>query len=473
MLRMNLLQLALASRCATQNISFDTFLQTNRLLMFPPERDMRYKALRAAAISEQHQMNPFLLACMRDLSQICKTHGVRHAFLKGLGVSYEVYDPPASRLSRDVDILIHISDAERFLSLLLQSGFHYKEGGNVLDLDPMMRIRNGHHHLRAIYKEVEIHGKVISVALEIHVFPFECSYEFLGHAHRDDDYTAEILDRARPITIGDEVFSVPSPTDHLYIMVMHMISHQCLDTILYLFVKKPFKHQNVTMNLVDIALFADKHKGSIQPDLLCNVSARHGNNHPLQYILRLIEWLFPGVDFGFPPIPCDQLPGTPLAQVCHLFQQIPPEDYLFSSKLKESLDSLVRSSISKKTDCTPDGFEIIKHNDSLSITADNLCPGSLYSINMYSPESLSDCNEYILQISEDKATLSKDDGYRFLWDPATFGICRENELSRCYYKIGSFPLSDRLTFTIPVGINFRVHIQSIRQVNPFTSKEFI
>ena len=464
---------AIIQKCHEQGIPFDTFLQINRLLMFSPERDVFYKALRAAAISEQHQMNPFLLACMSDLTQICETHSIRHAFLKGLGISYEIYAPPASRISRDVDILIHISDAERFLSLLLQSGFHYREDGNALDRDPMMRIRNGHHHLRAIYREYEIHGKVVSVALEIHVFPFECSYEFLGHAHRDDDYTAEVLDRARQITIGDEVFSVPSPTDHLYIMAMHMISHQCLDTILYLYVKKPFKYQNVTMNLVDIALFVAKHKDSIQSDLLCDLANRHGNNHPLQYTLRLIEWLFPGIDFGFPTVPCDELPQTPLAQACRLFHQIPPEDYLFSSNLKISLDSRVRSLISKKADSIPDGFEIIKRNDSISITASNLRPGDLYSINVYSPESLSESSEYILQIGENHATLSKNDGYRFLWDPATFGICQEDELSRCYYKIGSFPLSNQFTFTIPGGVNSRVHIQPIHQVNPFTSKEFV
>ncbi|MBR4866173.1 MAG: nucleotidyltransferase family protein [Clostridia bacterium] len=434
---------------------------------------MRYKVLRAAAISEQHQMNPFLLACMSDLTQICKTHGIRHAFLKGLGVSYEVYDPPASRISRDVDILIHISDAEHFLSLLLRSGFHYKEGGNALDRDPMMRIRNGHHHLRAIYKEYEIRGKVISIALEIHVFPFECSYEFLGHARRDDDYTAEVLDRTRQVSIGDEVFSVPSPTDHLYIMAMHMISHQCLDTILYLFVKKPFKHQNVTMNLVDIALFAHKHKDSIQPDLLCDLANRHGNHHPLQYTLRLIEWLFPGVDFGFPVIPCNELPQTPLAQVCRLFRQIPPEDYLFSSNLKASLDSLVGKLICQKIDYAPSGFEITTQNNCITITTRNLRPGNLYSINVYSPEAPSEDFEYILQVGEDHATLSKDDGYRFLWDPATFGICQEDELSRCYYETDSLPLADQLSFTIPGGINARVHIQPIHQVNPFTSKEFI
>ena len=464
---------AIIQKCYEQGIPFDTFLQTNRLLMFSPERDIRYKALRAAAISEQHQMNPFLLACMSNLTQICETHSIRHAFLKGLGVSYEVYDPPAFRLSRDVDILIHISDAERFLSLLLQSGFRYREDGNALDRDPMMRIRNGHHHLRAIYREYEIHGKVVSVALEIHVFPFECSYEFLGHAHRNDDYTAEILDRTRQIAVGDEVFSVPSPTDHLYILVMHMISHQCLDTILYLYVKKPFKYQNVTMNLVDIALFADKHKASIQSDLLCDLANRHGNNHPLQYTLRLIEWLFPGVDFGFPTIPCDELPQTPLAQVCRLFHQIPPDDYLFSSNLKVSLDTLVGSLINKNIDCIPDDFEIMKQNDSISIKAHDLRPGELYSINIYSPESLSESSEYILQVGEGHATLSKDDGYRFLWDPATFGICREDELSRCYYEIGSFPLSNQFTFTIPGGVNSRVHIQPIHQVNPFTSKEFV
>ena len=84
---------AIIQKCYEQGIPFDTFLQTNRLLMFSPERDIRYKALRAAAISEQHQMNPFLLACMSNLTQICETHSIRHAFLKGLGISYEIYAP--------------------------------------------------------------------------------------------------------------------------------------------------------------------------------------------------------------------------------------------------------------------------------------------------------------------------------------------------------------------------------------------
>ncbi|MBR0143914.1 MAG: nucleotidyltransferase family protein [Clostridia bacterium] len=475
---------ALRDYCKRNSFPYEKFLSENDLIWPLAEKDLTLRAFQSAMRMTQRGKNGFILQCMKELRDICIRTGIPHVFLKGLAIGEESYPAPELRTTNDVDILVSIRDVRRLASELLRNGFSFEEAAPAKG-DPFARIQNSHHHLRAMEKEYELNGRRRSVPVEIHVYPFARGFEFLGRTQTDLIYTDQVISGKRQVFIEGDSFYVPSVTDSFYILSMHMLSHMCLDTILYLYVCKPFQNQKVAGQLLDIALFLTKHYDRIDTSHLIHTAAEQGRLDEIRFVFDLL-----GNICG---IRLDTGEGngneghtrTPIAAVCRLLAKIDPAEYVLYDHLKTRMDDILRERLLQRKDkneCRWLSFK--KADDHLLIRIDEDTPTGIYCIDVYFPGKSPGitCKEFVVITSAEEISLAADDGYRLLWAPETYGHCSEDEIGRCYMPIETVKRNDGKKHVFSIensrigGCSFAESTISISQretINPFLSKKFV
>ena len=149
----------------------------------------------------QKRRNEAILACMREVRNLCKEEGIPCVFLKGLCLAAQIYDPPETRVFDDVDVLVSDEDCKRLIHKCLKAGFSFEAGIEENGDSPYIRIQNGHMHAEVLSKAYETDNGSITIPLEIHVSPNERCYEMYGQILEDNGYTEELISKARTVTV--------------------------------------------------------------------------------------------------------------------------------------------------------------------------------------------------------------------------------------------------------------------------------
>jgi len=161
-----------------------------------PEHERNHPA---AVLQRAHRANGArnadLLAQLDDAAALA---GVPVVAIKGIGaVARGVYDDPADRVMRDLDLLVARDEASAVHDRLRQAGYEI-----VDDLDPHDR-----HHLRTLRRRDRFGS------IEVHVAP-------VARGWRDAVTVDEVLREARPVG-GDGRVLVPCATHAAVIALVH------------------------------------------------------------------------------------------------------------------------------------------------------------------------------------------------------------------------------------------------------------
>ncbi len=469
--------------CARRDVSYTELLKRNGLIHFTAENDPWNRAVKAALIADQWNRNRYLLAAMEELEALCEENGIDHVFLKGLPVGQELYDSKELRITGDVDILVKYRDAALLAERMREKGFSFSDEGLSAD-KAMERVRNCHHHLRAMGKTYELRGNASCAEVEIHVFPFARGYDLLGHTRTDLTYTDAVLARKRTVGVEGKPFPAPSVTDGLLILSMHMISHMCLDLVLFLYAGKPFRYQNPLPMLIDTAKYAEKHGRAVDREELAAASRRLGHEYELLLAGRMLKQffeidLFDGKEF----VPASR-PSTPLAVVCALLLEMDASVYLFSDPLKGELSSAAMRHVrSSAGTLDAAGVRAAWDKDHVSATFREAARRRLLEIDFYSIENGNDLrtDSFVIDADEKRVRFLRDDGFGRIWAPGSYGQYGESELQYCYTVLESADRNGRDTsFPWPSDVKERLRASSVKVVmkpvdgfNPFLNKAYL
>lgn len=429
----------------------------------------------------QYRQNEGILRCMVELHDVCSRLGIRYAFMKGLCVATLLYDVREARSFGDVDILVSPGDAKALTCCLLQEGFKFEVG-----VDPeagINRLNNGHHHMKQLFKNYNMGSYTQDVTLEIHGFPNDCGYELYGESAYDVRFTDELLTRREVIRIdGCEVYTL-GKTDHFYQLLLHAASHLALDTALYLYVNKPFQSTSALPWLIDLALFAARFRDDVDWNAIMALAERQNSCATVSWLLGIVAELFDQPALCKPGQ--DRKTDIPLEVVSRIYAAMDPADYLLFHREQPLIDRLVKSAVRDLGDRTIPGVTMERDDEKIHIAIAPLPEGethALYSVQITCVNDRCDdfCREVMVQIAENRAIVYRDNGYRLVWDPATFGTLRDEELDRCYDIVVEMPLKrgehTKITITqSDVGfslVSARILVQKVESFNPFRNRRF-
>lgn len=482
---MDLIQLekVLYTYCVSNQKSFDDFVKENKLSQLLPSIVSLNNSSQHIMRMLQNIRNKAFFQCMHELKSVCEGLGIKYAFIKGLILADDLYNPREARSYSDIDILVSLHDVAELLTILAQRGYMNEEKRPPSAANALKRIENGHHHLTAIHKSFMVGANSINVAIEIHVSPIAAGFRFQGEIKSDFTYTEAVLSRTTPRIIDGECFQTPAITDTLYILAMHLTAHACLDTILYLFLCKPFTLSPVLKMTIDIALFLDKYSDAINWEQLANIADRYNTGEMLSLVFYLIHEIY-GIQ-SCPNNFFNQVHSRPNAysEVCRLLKMIPYKEYANHSHIKNRVDAIVKKNAFIRGDSLPVGAVIGRRDNNLQIQLLKPCCEALYCVDIYNTDTEIDgiCREYLLEIAKGKIKVYHDNGYRIFWDPM---LCKHygfNDIMLCYDESNATIYMDKRYVTITIKdeeIGFdsnqvSVQVMEINKANPLLTKHFI
>lgn len=139
--------------------------------------------------------------------------GIRSAALKGAWLAWQVYDEPALRPMRDIDLLVADDEVERAYSVLIAAGARPAPKSNM----SVAEARSVHKHMPPL-----VFGEP-RVCFEIH---WRLSLPTPGEdARQQVAETAALLARSVNVPVGKDKVACLDPTDTL----LHLIAHAAYD----------------------------------------------------------------------------------------------------------------------------------------------------------------------------------------------------------------------------------------------------
>ena len=468
--------------CEKNHIAYSVLLKDHGLIQFSTEQSPWNKAVRAAVIADQRHRNQFLLLAMNEIRILCENNNIDHVFLKGIPVGQELYDPKELRTTRDVDILVRYEDVKHLVECLKEKGLSFIDNEMPL-VDPLVRIRNCHHHLRAMGKCYKIEGEVLYIEVEIHVFPFARGYDLLGHTRSDLSYTDIVLARKRSIDLDGNSFAIPSITDNALILMMHMISHMCLDLVLFLYVKKPFQYQSVLPMIIDLARIVEIYGKRIDIEELIRMAKQLDQTYELLFADHLLRCYFDlNLLDGIRVDPANN-PTTPLSTVCSLLKEINPVTLLFPDHLQDELSlTAIQHITASDSVFEAAGVHVELTGKHIALTLEEPVEDSLFGIVFYSLNEnrhlKTDC--YVIELQEKSVRFLRDNGFRQIWGPEFYGQSSEKEL-RSNYSVVYEKARGKSEYIIPWPNDTSVEMSSpsskfairqISEINPFLNKNY-
>ena len=468
--------------CEKNHIAYSVLLKDHGLIQFATEQSPWNKAVRAAVIADQRHRNQFLLLAMNEIRILCENNNIDHVFLKGIPVGQELYDPKELRTTRDVDILVRYEDVKRLVGCLKEKGYSFSDNGVPLE-DPLVRIRNCHHHLRAMGKSYKIEGEALLIEVEIHVFPFARGYDLLGHTRTDLTYTDIVLARKRSIELDGNPFAIPSITDNALILMMHMISHMCLDLVLFLYVKKPFQYQSVLPMIIDLARIVEIYGKRIDIEELIRMAKQLDQTYELLFADHLLRCYFDlNLLDGIRVDPTNN-PTTPLSTVCSLLQEINPVTLLFPDHLQDELSLTAIQHVTPSDNAfDTTGIHVRLTEKYIALILEEPVENSLFGVDFYylSENRHLKTDSYVIELQEESVRFLRDNGFRQIWGPEFYGQSSEKEL-RSNYSVVYEKARGKSEYIIPWPNDTSVEMSSpsskfairqISEINPFLNKNY-
>jgi hypothetical protein len=195
-----------------------------------------------AQLQRQYQMTAAMnLLAEHDLAAILHAlhqAGIKVALLKGAALLRTIYDHPALRPMIDIDLLIQFADLRATLAALAEIDYRTTEPEPFNNLDGLY------------WNEFLLHGQGrTSAQLELH-------WDLLGIPYYATRLpTVALLDRARPLMIGDLQSLTLAPAD----LLLHLCAHNF------------FHHQGLLWRAdVDVAFVASHYGKEMDWDALVN-----------------------------------------------------------------------------------------------------------------------------------------------------------------------------------------------------------
>lgn len=483
-------QQKLEEYCFKNNYQFTDLISKNKLsYMFAHSHpDIELSGSDCERLESQEMRYAVFYHCMYELKSVCERCNTKYAFLKGLAIAKDIYYPYQSRKSNDIDILIEKEKVEYVLSQLAL--LDYKdEDGNCLDIQHLLlHCLNGHHHIDPIYKECTIGDKKIKVCVEVHVFPFEKSFELHGNVDYNFNYAADLLERCEPFNLGGFTVMRPSKNDLALILATHLSTHLFLDLSLYCYVNKPFKKYNIISLTMDIAMFARKYKAEIDWNEVLFFASLNGMEIPVLAVVQIINEIYGPVISYSPPKFVHETNNTPINVLSRVVTDIGIDKYIFSDDYECILRKYLLTKIiipkymgAKKTKET---IKVESHSTDYKVTvAVRELPNQLVSIIIYNPKVESNhLSMELLLMADEKRNISVYIGknYNLIWDPHTWGQTKEEELIKAYERVPSkcnnvgqelyVTVCDEDLHRIISSGEYFTEVKHIDKPNPFLSK---
>ena len=151
----------------------------------------------------------------------------------------------------------------------------------------------------------------------------------------------------------------------------------------------------------------------------------------------------------------DHVFSTPFSIVCRLPGRIEPAEYILKGNLKKRVDEAIENNLFPRIVNTSDEISEIRIGSGMLSVSVNSSPNR-YSIDVltYCDDMGISVDQYILNIEGENAALYRDNGFRVVWDPSTYGQLHEKDLKYCYNKTGEWTFDKRaedLQIPLPYG----------------------
>lgn len=182
-----------------------------------------------ALLYKRHQKNAKIRAIMLNkLLQQFKQNGFRPILIKGVALCQMIYDEPALRPMRDMDLLFHKDEVAKVQEMLLSTGFNQSSARQAPD----------HYHLPPLYKTID----GLSICLELHsgLYP-DCAP---GYPQVIFD---ELYEQGRDITVDGHVARTFGHEEMLHYVYQHGL-------------RSPLPYESIRLiNVADIIGYAEQY----------------------------------------------------------------------------------------------------------------------------------------------------------------------------------------------------------------------
>lgn len=241
-------------------------------------------------LAKQREKNKLI---EHELSQILyesKNSGIKLLHLKGLFLAADLYKPIESRIHSDIDLLVHMNDADTMLAILDRLGYITSKGNKrPIDTDVLYSIPdlNDFTHLEAMFKRSRLNGQEYCTELDLHLNPL---YQMPIFDLADN---RNVFNRAVLENVSSHTVWLLDVKDRLIHLMAHFSRHYLLDFRRY-FQKCNQLSPQIRL-LHDIALFIEKYGRAIDWDsFLHRVKELHQCEH-IALSVHLFDRIYPGM----------------------------------------------------------------------------------------------------------------------------------------------------------------------------------
>ena len=171
----------------------------------------------------------------------------------------------------------------------------------------------------------------------------------------------------------------------------------------------------------------------------------------------------------------------PINTVCQLYRELPVSSYLSRRNFKSFLDTEITGRIRISGDHLPENIVIQKSDNAIRFCIKNIDADIQYSFTVLNakPESGVLSRELIVNIIGSSYSVALDNGYRKIWEPATYGTVSEQDLSCSYtvirqgtYEQNCFEFTVNAPELLMSSQNAFIYITRGACYNPFINKAF-
>lgn len=187
-------------------------------------------------------------------------HDISFTFLKGRGLSQQLYGNSPVRVAKDIDILVSSDQIQTAIALLNEGGFKYRPYS--LGNGKVGAVARQYQDLR-IHKDLTFHDPQYSVPIEVHQRPFQ---------YLPNDLAAKFNE-----SLG---FAPVPPISN---------AHYCL----YLFLHGSMTFWHRLKWVADLSILVRKSDESVACETI-DLAMRYRCSHAVAASLRLTEQVFPG-----------------------------------------------------------------------------------------------------------------------------------------------------------------------------------